>query len=558
MKTTQAYDHYYRYQEITGILRNYAEVYPEYCQLHAIGTTNQGRSIWMLELTDRETGDFSSKPGFALDGNVHAGEVTGSMCCMYFLDYLLTNRKEPEVAWLLAHYTVYCVPRISPDGAEAYLTTPVMLRSVNKLFPYEELQPGVQPEDLDGDGVIRQMRVKNPNGAFKKWEEDPRVMVKRKPDDIHGEFYDVYSEGMVCDYQEAEEVAPAPDKYGDDFNRNFAAWWGVGGRGGAYGFSNIETRAFAEFLYNHPNLCTCLNFHTSGGMYLYPPAFQGREKAEGEDVKRYQELGRICTAETGYEFVNLHDEFLGPMIAPVGGSVDDFCHFVLGIVSFTCECWDLDARCGFPAKFPRVKPMSDEDQAKLQSARIRWMEENNGREGFADWKPYSHPQLGEVEIGGFDPKHTIQNPPKAFLLQELEKHTRFMLREMKLLPRLEITRAEAKRLGHSYQVTVQVTNRGYFPTYMTAEGKTIGIAKPVTVTLDGAEVIQGKAREDVGFLNGFAGVGTYGWGLGGTTENHLPSTKTLHYVIKAQPGDTVTIRCESPRSGQVQRAVVLE
>ena len=556
MKTTYSYDHYYVYREITEILQHYAEEYPQYCRVSSIGTTSEGRSIWLMELTDRTCGDFADKPGFALDGNVHAGEVTGSMCCMYFLDYLLTNRTEKEVARLLADYTVYCVPRISPDGAEAYLTTPVQLRSVGKLFPYDEPQPGIQPEDLDGDGVIRQMRVKNQNGAFKKWEEDPRVMVKRQPDDICGEFYDVFSEGTVCAY-DGGELQPAPERFGNDFNRNFPAGWGIGGRGGAYGLSNPETRAFADFLHAHPNIGTCLNFHTSGGMYLYPPAFEGRSKAEKADVKRYQEIGKLCRAETGYEFVNLHDEFLGPRIAPVGGSIDDFCHYVLGIAACTCECWDLDARCGFPPRFPRVAPVSDEDQIRMQAARLKWVEEKNDGEGYKDWTPFLHPQLGEVEIGGFDTKHVIQNPPERFLLQEVQKHTRFMLREIRLLPRLELTGVRAERHGSCCEITARLVNRGYFPTYITEEGKAIGHIKPVAVHLEGAEPVRGKAVEEIGQLAGFSEAGDYGWGMGGLTANHTPSEKTLRYLVQQDPGTVVKIVCESPRAGRVQAEVVL-
>lgn len=556
MKVTYTYDHYYVYSEITEILQQYAREYPQYCRLSAIGTTSEGRSIWMLELTDLACGDFADKPGFALDGNVHAGEVTGSMCCMYFLDYLLTNRTEKEVAWLLAHYTVYCVPRISPDGSEAYLTTPVMLRSVNKLFPYDEPQPGIQPDDIDGDGVIRQMRIRNVNGAFKKWDKDPRIMVKRRPDEVSGEFYDVFSEGTVCGEEDCE-LQPAPDKFGNDFNRNFPAWWGVGGRGGAYGLSNPETRAFADFLHAHANICTCLNFHTSGGVYLYPPAFEARSKAAKEDMERYREIGKICKAETGYDFVNLHDEFLGPMIAPVGGSIDDFCHYVLGIAACTCECWDLDTRCGFPHEYPRVKPPADEEQTKLLAAKLQWLEENNDGKGFADWKEVSHPQLGTVEVGGFDVKHVIQNPPEQFLLQEAEKHTCFMLREMKLLPRLEITQLQAVPLGDCYEITAKLANRSFLPTYVTAEAKEIGLAKPVTVKIEGAQVTVGKAEEEIGHLSGFAGAGDYGWGLGGITVNHAPAEKTLRYVVRGQSKSTVTVTCESPRAGKVQASVVL-
>ena len=462
----QTYDRYYRYDEITAILKQYEKDFPGYFRLSSIGKTPEGREIWLAEVTDLSAGDFSVKPGFVLDGNVHAGEVTGSMVCMYFLDVLLSGREEQSTAALLKKYTVYCVPRISPDGSEYYLTTPYSVRSSNRMFPYDEEQPGIIPEDLDGDGVIRRMRVRNRNGLFKVSPDDPRIMIRRKPDETDGEFYDVFPEGKVVG--EGYELMPAPEAHGEDFNRNFPAGWGVGGRGGAYGLSAPETKAFADFLAAHKNICSCLNFHTAYGCYLYPPALKSPKQASPEDMKRYRELGKLCTDVTGYPFVNLHDDFLGPS-APIGGSIDDFGHYVLGIISFTCECWDLRARCGFPPQFPQKKPVPDEKQEEFCRALLKWIDEENDGIGFRMWEKFDHPQLGEVEIGGIDQKYIVQNPPVKYLEQELEKHTKFMLREMNALPLLEIRSLETADCGGCWEISLEIANTGYFPTDVTAE-----------------------------------------------------------------------------------------
>lgn len=551
MKTTKTYDHYYVYDEITSILNEYASSNPDYCRLSSIGTTSEGRNLWMLEVTDLSTGDFSEKPGFALDGNVHAGEVTGSMACMYFLDTIFSNLEEQEIADILKQYTIYCVPRISPDGSEYYLTTPDTLRSVNKMYPFEELQPGVQPADLDGDGVIRLMRVKNPHGVFKKSTEDPRIMVKREPDEVFGEFYDVFSEGYVEKHDAYKEVEPADEKFGNDFNRNLASGWGIGGRGGAYAFSNPETYAFSKFLFEHKNICSALNFHTYAGAYLYPPAYKGTNEASPADMKRYKEIAEIVKEATGYPCISLHDEFLAGR--SIGGSLDDFEHFILGQVALTCECWDIDARCGRELKFP-MKPASDEEMLKFYADRFAWMQENDLMSYYSDWKEFDHPELGTVEIGGFDVKHLIQNPPVKFLEEEIRKHTAFMLREIRLLPRLSVT-AKAEKAGDAYKVDVTIANNAYLPTYVTDEGKKMPQLKPVRVTVSGCEIIEGKEEQDIGQLNGFALAGTAGWGLGGTTLNKEPSKKVLHYLVK---GDSLTITAGSPRAGMKKLTVKLD
>jgi murein tripeptide amidase MpaA len=60
-----------------------------------------------------------------VDGNTHAGEVTGSMAALYLIEHLLENYGSDDlVTRLLDEQAFYVLPRLSPDGAERYLTTP--------------------------------------------------------------------------------------------------------------------------------------------------------------------------------------------------------------------------------------------------------------------------------------------------------------------------------------------------------------------------------------------------------------------------------------------------
>ena len=72
MKYSYVYDHYYKYQEITDILNEYAQKHSDIARLGSIGVTEQGRNIWLMEVTDLSTGDFSEKPALYIEGNIHA------------------------------------------------------------------------------------------------------------------------------------------------------------------------------------------------------------------------------------------------------------------------------------------------------------------------------------------------------------------------------------------------------------------------------------------------------------------------------------------------------
>lgn len=60
--------------------------------------SEEGRNQYVITLTNTKTGDALSKPALYIDGNIHAGEVTSTMCAMHTVDYLLTNYgTDPEV-----------------------------------------------------------------------------------------------------------------------------------------------------------------------------------------------------------------------------------------------------------------------------------------------------------------------------------------------------------------------------------------------------------------------------------------------------------------------------
>ncbi|MCF0150460.1 MAG: zinc carboxypeptidase [Firmicutes bacterium] len=559
MKLKNTYDHFFKYQEITDILTAYAAEHPELCRLSPLAVTREGRNIWMIEITDLSTGDFADKPGFAVTGNIHAGEVTGNAAAMYFLDTIFSNLDDPKIADLLKDYTVYCIPRISPDGSELYLTTTTMLRSVPAMYPFEQPMPGLQPKDLDGDGVIRQMRIQDPAGAFKVDPDDPRVMIRRQPDDTEGPFYNIYGEGEILEFDPLEDVVAAPPQMGNDLNRNFPFSWAPENRqkgSGDFALSNTESRAIAEFMNSHKNICTILHFHTMGGQYLYPPGYKSGKEAHKEDMDRYKAIGEMAVKETGYVCWNVRDDYMGSRPGEILGLCDDFCHFAMGVLNYTCECWDFDARAGMPHVSPN-KPKTFDEQIALFKARLKWLDENNNGEGFMMWTPFDHPQLGKVEIGGFDYKGVIQNPPLKFLESVIEGHTRFLLREMRCLPHLYTRDKKVTKVAEdTYKIEMVIGNSSYLPTYVLREALDNRKAAPIEVTLQGAEPVSGKAKETIGHLNGFWNSCEVGM-TGSATPAHMPTFKKLTWVVKAPAGTVLTVTAAAPRAGKLVETITL-
>ena len=560
METTFTYDHYYDWQEMSSCLKQLAESYPQLMKLESICVSEEGKDVWAVTLTDSSIKAADEKPAYYIDGNHHAGEVTGSMAAMHTVDTLCTYfNKDKKVTDLLQKYTFYVIPKISPDGSDTYLHTAERLRSVNRPYPNKELCDGLHPGDLDGDGVIRTMRVKSLYGAWKESTEDPMVMVKRTPFDVEGDFYNVYPEGEIQNY-DGLHVKMAPEKWGLDFNRNYPFGWFTEVRqpgAGKYPLSNAENKAVVDFVLAHKNIGFVSTLHTTGGVLVYPPGTYPEAQALAKDMSLYKNVGKMAKEIMGYETVNVFDGFLTDIVNYSSGAFDDWCYETQGIPAYTIELWNLLERAGCDTSWPR-REKSDEVQAKEYALTLKWIRENIGEEAIKPWTKFDHPQLGEVEIGGYNYKFIHQNPPTNYLLQEVEKTTQFMIENAYALPKVCIDKVDVKALGEGiYEVAAVVGNSGYMPTYLTQSAQRQKVDKPVMATLSGAEVVHGEAAMKVGHLEGVSGVKTsYGY-QGLTTANHDPQFKKVTWLVKGQANDVVTIKVTSEKAGQAEVQVQL-
>ena len=563
---TYIFDHYYVYEELTKVLQELAADYPQLIKVSSICTTLEGRQVWACEITNSATGDVLTKPAYYVDGNHHAGEVTGSMAALHLVVTLVQKYgTDANITKLLDENAVYVIPRITPDGAETYLTSFEKLRSVNRPYPFEKPAPGLHAKDMDGDGVIRMMRIETPTGVWKEHEKDPRVMVKRAPAEFGGKYYNVYPEGYIEDY-DGVNIYPAEVKWGLDFNRNYPLGWFPENRqpgAGKYPLSNPENKAVADFVIAHPNICSAVTYHTSGGCYIYPPGTMPEKNADPRDMRMFREIGAMATEETGYGCFNIFDAFLTDTVNYSSGAFDDWMYSTQGIPTYTAELWDLQTRAGVPDVYPRTEPKTDKQLSEDMVKILKWIDENvpmlaSGKP-IKDWTEFDHPQLGKIEIGGFDFKYTWQNCPPGYLEQEVEKNTNFCLRMAATCPKLVVDSLTAEKAGEGvYKVTAKVSNIGYLPTFVTNEAKRLQVDKELTVKLDvDGQLVTGKAVDTLGHLEGFSGIkSSYSWD-NITTRRHDPLTKVVTWVIAAKEGTEVTVTVSGPKAGNVKATVVL-
>ena len=557
MKTTFNYDHYWLYEEIVSAFAQFAESYPDLCRVESLCKTEENRDVLAITITNFKNGEALEKPAFHIDGNTHAGEVTGSMTALHTADILLTNYGEdPEITWILDHLSVYVVPRVSPDGAEMYLTSPYTLRSVNRV--HNPKVGGVKEEDLDEDGVIRMMRIPTPYGAWKKDPEDPDTVKERKPSDVEGEFFDIYPEGVLEAYDGDENLKLKSSEWSLDFNRNYPYGWFPENRqrgAGKYPLSNPETKAMADWIIEHPNIFGVSTNHTSGGLLLYPPGTRKESTISSLDREAFKQIAKMGEEILGYKPMNIYDSFISDQDNYDSGAFDDWCYQSQGILAFTVELWDLANKVGVPYEWNKEE--STDTEMKRFNACLKWVKEN-APEAFVSWKPYHHPVFGDVEIGGFNYKFTHQNPPVHMLQEVCEKMSKFMLAFMKTAPRVHIESLEKEKVSKGvYKLTAVIGNLGYLPTNVSDEASKLGIAKPVKVVLDSNHIISGKKEEEIKSLEGFSATerGMFYGNL--STFRNAKARKKLSWVIEGQKGEVITLKVTSEKAGQAEAQIVL-
>jgi murein tripeptide amidase MpaA len=548
---------FHTYDELTAILNGFGETFPDLVSLDSIGKSHEGRDIWVLSITNQKTGPADEKPAIYIDGNIHAGEVTGCNVALYTADMLLHGYgSDDDITALLDTRAFYIAPRVQPDGAELYLTTPIMLRSSVRPWPEVDDEEGLTPEDLNDDGLILQMRVQDPKGEWRISEQDDRLMVKRRPDELSGTFYRIYTEGVLNDYVRGP-VKLAPSKYGIDQNRNWPANWSVYQRGGGpFPLSEPETRAVATFIETHRNIAIVQNYHTMGGVILRSPCATGDSTIPARDVDVYKVMGDIGESITGYPCTPVYDAF--PELDERGrrstsGGFIEWTYEHLGMFSFATELWDLQSRAGIDrsANDPMrvVREQTEEDGLKL----LKFNDEQLNGEGFVPWSDFEHPQLGKVELGGWKTKEMRQNAPPQFLEDECERNAAFTVRQAAMTPRLILSDVEVEKMADElFVVRALVANDGYLPSNGSAMALRNNVARPVEVTIEGAEVVMGKAKQQVGHLMGRAANPGMMMMFGmAKVENE----RLVEWLVRGSRPVTITARSE--KGGTVHQEVAL-
>ena len=554
------FNKYFTNQEIETILKDWETAYPALVTLHQIGKSYADQPIWLLALTNQETGADTEKPAVWLDANIHATEITGTTVLLHVAHTLLSGYgNDAQCTRLLDHSTFYIVPRVNPDGAALAMSDhPHYLRSGIRPYPWLDLAEGLHEADIDGDGRVLQMRILDPNGDWKVSSLDPRLMEKRRPDEYGGVYYRLLPEGKIERF-DGYTIKIAPPAQGLDFNRNFPyEWRGEADQQGSgpYPTSERETRALVDFIVQHPNINLAAAYHTFSRVILRCYSTQPDENMETADLWVYKKIGQIGTDLTGYRSVSTFHDFKYHPKETTTGAFDDWLYDHLGVYAFTIELWDLPDEAGIKERkfieWFRDHPHTDDQKI------LNWVDQHSAKKGYVDWYRFEHPQLGPVELGGWDVMYTWGNPPVELIGAEVERNTRFAITLGDLLPHLNIHTLKAEPTGEgNYHVTLVVENSGFLPTSTSEQGKKRKTMRPVRARLglgSGMELLSGRPEVELGHLEGRSNKldPDILWGSSPTDNRAL-----VEWVVRGKPGDRLDVHVSSERAGSIHTSLAL-
>ncbi len=495
------FDHFYDGPAVLDALEKLHKGYPDLTELRSIGKSEEGRDIWLFTINNSATGKDTEKPGIYVDGTIHGNEVQAAEVCLYLAWYLLdTYDSIPVVKEMVDKRAFYIIPVVNVDNRWRFFTDPVSYNiGRSARVPYDDDRDGLADEDaaddIDGDGEILQMRIKDPYGGFKTHPDDPRVMVRTKPYE-KGEWRMIGREGIDNDGDgRLNEDGPGYL----DMNRNYGFKWQppyVQGGAGDFPMSAKPTKAVADFILTKPNICFDYAFHNSGGLIVRGPGSKLAGMYSPRDVKVYDFLGgegeKIIP---GYKYI-----IGGQDMYTTHGDFDEFMYSNMGIYGFVGELFMSEQE---RYRKPEDEPKGEDDDHSYyggtpQEERQKFNDFVTQGIMYKDWKKFDHPQFGEIEIGGWR-TFTTRIPPAFMLPEMMHRNASLVMFTAKHAPDVTLEVLEVKDLGNNlHRIRVRASNPNALPSLSNkAISKEIVRRDILKIKGSGFEVVSGGIVEDL-------------------------------------------------------------
>ncbi len=472
-----------------------------------LGKLTDGRNLPALLFGAEGALALEERPTILLLGGLDGEGPSGGVAVLEISAELL---REP--ANLPAGVAFAAVPWASPEALE--LTLAGRSADGRNTRPVDEDRDGRfdedGPDDLDGDGLILQMLVEDPDGLWTR-PAGQRLLARAKPGDAPR--YTLTLEGKDDDGDGLfNEDGPGGVVLDLNFPVGRTGPW-VDNLAGVLPLSESLPRTYADFaLARHA--AVVILFQGNYGRLAIPGGSKSTTiagwmpDADRSVFERVNASFNAASARRGTPMSTL----LECRGRERRGAAVDWFYSVGGALAFEIAPWgpglDTPAEGGPEnARFDNPKPENGRKAPDGVSAEdlawLRWIDDTSGGLGFMDWHPVELVRGGQVLVGGWEPGART-TPPKEKLPRALQGLADFTRRLSSSLPRLELRIAEASRDGDVCRIRARIANAGVLPTGLAISDRRVdGVGAWLSLELPAeAKLIAGSGRCSLARLAG--------------------------------------------------------
>ena len=499
-----------------------------HASLRSLGVTTGKRNLWVLTIGKNES---ENRPAIVVLGNVVGSHVLGREISLQMAEQIVASvETHPAIASLLDRFTLYVIPNPTPDETEKHYRFPVQEHRGNETRTDDDRDFSIgedQPKDLNGDGWITTMRVHDTFATHRSHSHDERILVPIDAKKGEQGFFRIFTEGLDSD---RDEMFGEDSSDGVSFNKNFPFNYPYFGKGaGPHQVSEIETRAIADFLYDHPNIGAVICFSPEDNLFN---TWKGSGQTDTARIKtKILSTDQIIQDQIAEQFRGKYPNKDAPESPAGEGSFSEWAYLHYGRWTFASRAWwvpkapeenaepstgDIEAKSTDKVEHSSGNlPIAKDDKRGASDLNaLKWFEQQ-GIPAFSPWQPYDHPNLPgkKVEIGGWKPLFLL-NPPHKMVGELITPHIELVETLANKWPKLELRDVHAKQLGKGLiEVSCKIMNVGQMPT-MPEMADVSGLWFPLQVELHGvagAKWLDGSPRQSVGRLKELGGSKEIRW-----------------------------------------------
>lgn len=531
-------------EQIETQLQTLAKQHPERIALHSIGRSAGGKTLYLVSIAQAGKVKPEHRPALFVGANIAGFHHAGSEAAMQLIDTLASS-SDKKIEELLSTRTLYVAPLLNPDAHAAFFQAPRQLRARNlgKLdHDLDGLVAEDDADDLDGNGIITQMRIKDATGDMIIDPKDPRRMIKADASKGERGTHRVFIEGKDDDhdgqYNEDGAGGIIPD-------RNFAAGFPVADTdAGRWPSQAPETKAIMDALLARPNIAMAVVFGPANQLLSAPTGFERitppgatpaaeANKPEADDLKILASLAEPY--KKSLEQAGLDSKRSARQTGK--GSLANWLYFHYGVQTIELDIWGAPTT---KSTTPTPSMATDKKAAADPERDLLAHLSEHTPNAIVPWKKIKLEDGTEIEVGGVDP-YAEYAPSIKQLAPALTVHSEQVLNWAGKLGQLQLIETKIEAKGDDvWRISAIGALQGEFPSHTKLAAK---MRNKIPVRL---EMRLGKNVKSLTLNRA-------------VTTERLDSSSTIkaEWLVKASKGSTVEIALWSNQSGRVLRTITL-